>query len=230
MNSAPDADMIKVLIVDDDLFVRQSLADYLASAPDMRLIAACSDGLEAAASAIEQSPDVVLMDIHLPLLDGIEATARIHRINPAIRILALTSFDDDHMIAGMLSAGAVGYLLKSTRPLILLEAVRAAHLGLTMVPHEVLQRWAPVSTSPPDIVLSERERQVLDLLGVGLNNRQIAQAMFLSASTVKKHLRDLMHRLDAPNRTMVIARAHALGLLARHARSSQTLGPADVPH
>jgi DNA-binding NarL/FixJ family response regulator len=204
---------IRVLVVDDDLFVREHLTDYLSAAPALVLIGTCANGAEAVALVQHSPPDVVLMDIQMPVMDGITATAAITRLALPVRIVALTSFGDDDAVADMLDAGAAGFLLKSTRPHALVEAIRAAHDGLTVFPPDTIRRWGRTRRRPPGPVLTERERQVLDLLVSGLNNRQIGQAMFVSASTVKKHLSDLMQKLDVPTRTGVIARAHELGLL-----------------
>ncbi len=214
MNARAHVDRIQVIIVDDDLFVREALSEYLNAASDIALLDVCDNGADAVESVAKRPPDVVLMDIRLPVLDGIKATAQMVRDNPSIRVLALTSFSEDALVAEMLAAGAVGYLLKSARPLVLLNAIRAAHHGLTVVPYDTVQRWAPRPAARSTVELTEREHQVLDLLAGGLNNRQIGQAMFLSGSTVKGHLRGLMAKLGAANRTTVVARAHELGLLA----------------
>lgn len=206
---------IRVLVVDDDLFVREHLPKYLAATSDLVLLGTCTNGAEAVARVREEPPDVVLMDIQMPVMDGIRATREIARLAPTVRVLALTSFGDDDSVADMLSAGATGFLLKSTRAAVLADAIRAAHGGLSVMPPDTVRRWGgrrPPSGGP---ALSERERQVLDLLAAGLNNRQIGQEMFLSTSTVKGHLSELMQKLDARSRTGVVARAHELGLLSR---------------
>lgn len=206
---------IRVMIVDDDLFVRDHLADFLASAPDFALVGTCADGVQAVALAGRESPDVVLMDVQMPVMGGIEATREISRVDPSVRIIALTSFADDTAVAEMLDAGAAGFLLKSTKAHVLLDAIRAANHGLTVVPPDTVRRWGSSALPRPvGPTLTERERQVLDLLAEGLNNRQIAQAMFLSTSTVKTHLRELMRKLDTPSRIGVVRRADDLGLLA----------------
>lgn len=210
---------IRVMIVDDDLFVREHLADYLAASADLVLVATCSNGADAVALVQQQPPDVALMDIRMPVMDGVQATSVITTLAPTVRVVALTSFGDDDAVADMLEAGAAGFLLKSTRSHALIEAIKAAHDGLTVFPPDTIRRWGLSQRQPVGPALTERERQVLDLLAAGLNNGQIGQAMFLSASTVKKHLGDLMEKLDAPSRTGVIARAHELGLLTRHAGS-----------
>nr|WP_300142251.1 response regulator transcription factor [Propionicimonas sp.] len=214
MNPAA-APRIRVLIVDDDLFVREHLSEYLAATPDLVLLGTCTNGAEAISRVREEPPDVVLMDIQMPVMDGILATREIVQVTPTVRVLALTSFGDDDAVADMLAAGAAGFLLKSTRAHVLADGIRAVHGGLTVVPPDTVRRWGSLRQPPGGPALSERERRVLDLVAAGLNNRQIGQAMFLSASTVKSHLSDLMQKLDAPSRTGVVARAHELGLLTR---------------
>lgn len=204
---------ITVLIVDDDLYVRESLSDFLATASDIRVLDTCANGAVAVARVREYVPDVVPMDIHMPIMDGAEATRLIMQIDPAVRVLALSSFGDDEAVADMLDSGAAGFLIKTTSPHVLVDAIRSAHNGLTIVPSETLRRWTPGTSRRPAIALTERELRVLHLLADGLNNRQIGAAMFLSGSTVKSHLSDLMRKLDARTRTGVVSRAHELGLL-----------------
>jgi DNA-binding NarL/FixJ family response regulator len=210
-----EAPRILTMIVDDDMYVRESLSDYLASADDLAVLGSCANGAEAIARIQEVPPDVVLMDIQMPVMDGIQATREISRLAPTVRVLALTSFGDDTAVADMLAAGAAGFLLKSTRAHALVDAIRAAHRGFTIVPPDTARRWGSARRTPVGPALSERERHVLDLVAAGLNNRQIGQALFLSASTVKNHVSDLMRTLNAPSRTGVVARAHELGLLPR---------------
>jgi len=205
---------IRVLVVDDDLFVRESLSDYLATAPEVELVGVCHNGAEAVAAVnTAPPPDVVLMDIRMPITDGIHATRLIAESAPSVKVVALTSFGDDESIASMLAAGAVGYLLKNTRPSALVDAVRVAHRGLMIVPAAAVGRWAAGRASQTEVQLSEREMQVLDLLADGLSNRQISQAMFLSTSTIKNEVAVLMDKFGVRSRTHVVARAHELGLL-----------------
>ena len=207
---------LRVLIVDDDLFVRVSLADYLSTAPDITLAGACRDGAEAVEVATRTpTPDVVLMDIQMPVMDGVESTRLIVERAPACKVVALTSLGDDESVARMLAAGALGYVLKNTRPGALVDAVRAAHQGLMIVPSETVGRWAARGVPQTGPTLTERERQVLDLLADGLNNREIGQAMFLSRSTIKNQVSALMVKFGVRSRTHMVARAHELGLLSR---------------
>jgi len=204
---------ISVLVVDDDLFVRETLTDYLRAADDLTLAGTYPDAESALPAVEEHRPDVVLMDVRLPGMSGIEATREVARRSAGTRVLALTSFGDAEVVVQMLAAGAHGFLLKSTRAQTLLHAVRVAHSGLAVVPQDTLQEWATSQLSAGGPVLSERERQVLLALDLGLTNRQIAAELYLSTSTVKAHVAELLRKLDAPTRTRVVARAHALGML-----------------
>lgn len=195
---------IGVLIVDDDLYVRESLSDFLASAEDLQLVGACADGAAAVAAVRDHRPDVVLMDVRMPVMDGLQATRAVRDLAPETRVLALTSFEDDDAIADMFAAGACGFLLKSTRP----------HAGLTLVPPDAVRRWSDSRVSVATPALTERERRVLDGLGQGLTNRDLARSLFVSSSTVRAVVSSLMRKLDAPTRTRVVARAHELGLLS----------------
>ncbi len=150
----------------------------------------------------------------MPTVDGVAATRAIVDSNPRIRVVMLTTFDEDEVIADAFAAGAAGYLLKTTRSAALIEAVRAAHAGLSVVPPGLVSRWSPsrVVAAPPRLL--PREREVLELLARGHTNAQIAATLFVSPSTVKIHVAALMRKLDAENRTSLAARAHVLGLIA----------------
>lgn len=204
---------ISVLVVDDDLFVRETLTDYLRDADDLTLAGTYPDAESALPAVGEHRPDVVLMDVRLPGMSGIEATREVTRRSAGTRVLALTSFGDADVVVQMLAAGAHGFLLKSTRAQTLLHAIRVAHSGLAVVPQDTLQEWATGRLAAGGPVLSAREQAVLRGLDLGLTNRQIAAELYLSTSTVKAHVADLLRKLDAPTRTRVVARAHALGML-----------------
>lgn len=210
----PPARPIRVMIADDEPMVREALTEYLASATDIEVVGAFATGDAAVTEALALSPDVVLMDIRMPIVDGIAATKTITEANANIRVVMLTTFDEDEVIADAFAAGAAGYLLKTTRSAALVEAVRAAHAGLSVVPPGLVSRWSPsrVVAAPPRLL--PREREVLELLARGHTNAQIAATLFVSASTVKIHVAALMRKLDAENRTSLAARAHVLGLIA----------------
>jgi DNA-binding NarL/FixJ family response regulator len=202
-----------LLIVDDDLFVREALADFLAGADDIEVVGSCPDG-EAAVDAARAVPlDVVLMDVRMPGMGGLEAARAILRLQPATRVLAITSFDDDLTIARFFDLGGAGYLLKDTRPAALVDAVRAAHSGLTVVPPAMIRRWGAAHGERPVPQLSERELLVLQGLREGLTISEIADRLFLSPTTIKAALGDLRDKLGAPTRGHLLARALELGLL-----------------
>ncbi len=207
------AQEIRVLIVDDDLFVREHLRDYLSSADGFEVIGSCADGAAALSILTDQAADVVLMDVRMPVMDGVEATRAITQRHPATRVLALTSFGDEDSITDVFAGGACGFLLKNTRPQGLIEAVRAAHQGLSVIPPDLLRRWTNDRRRPDSPALTEREAEVLSLLAQGLNNRQIGQEIFVSTSTVKAVIRSLMSKFGTGSRVGVLSKAHELGLI-----------------
>jgi DNA-binding NarL/FixJ family response regulator len=214
MDDQPSAEpKIRVLVVDDDLMVRETLTEYLAIAADLELVGICQNGAEAVAAVRANPPDVVLMDIRMPELDGISATKAIVELGLGVKVVALTTFDQDEAISAIFEYGGVGFLLKNTRPAALVEAVRAAHRGLSVVPPNLIGRWSPgrAVATPPRLL--PREREVLNLLTQGLTNPEIAKRLFVSPSTVKVHVAALMRKLGADNRTSLAARAHVLGLI-----------------
>lgn len=210
MSPAP---LIRVLLVDDDSVVRETVSGYLRNAADLRLVGCASSGAEAVPAVRESAPDVILMDVRMPDTDGIEATREIVGRAPGTRVVALTSFEDDDAIADMLAAGAVGYVIKTDRPEVIVQAVRTAHLGLTVIPSNTAGRWAGDHVRlPATPELTERERVVLHLVGAGLANRQIADRMHLSTSSVKGVVATLLSRFAVRNRAQLVGRAHELGV------------------
>ena len=212
--SDPHTAPIRVLIADDVPMVRDVLTEYLGIAGDIDVVGTCDTGEDAVTQALALAPDVMLMDIRMPTIDGVAATRAITSANSAIRVVMLTTFDDDEVIADAFAAGAAGYLLKTTRSTALVEAVRAAHAGLSVVPPGLVSRWSPARAVAQPPRLLPREREVLELLARGHTNAQIAGQLFVSASTVKIHVAALMRKLGAENRTSLAARAHVLGLIA----------------
>jgi len=193
--------VIRVLIVDDHAIVRAGLAQLLATTDDIELVGATADGQEAVSLAEELRPDVILMDLSMPGLDGVAATARILERLPEARILVLTSFSDQRRIVDAIQAGAEGYLLKNAEPDQILGGIRAvAEGGLPldpMVARALLTARRPAAA----ITLTEREREVLSLVRAGLANKVIAQRLGISERTVKAHLGSIFQRLGVSDRT-----------------------------
>ncbi|XVU28697.1 response regulator [Actinoplanes sp. CA-054009] len=210
--------MTRVLIVDDQALFREALAVLLGVVDDLEVAGEAGDGDEALAQVARTSPDVVLMDLRMPVLDGIEATRRIRSAHPATQVIALTTFDDDADVFAALRAGAVGYLLKDVSSERLVEAVRAAHRGESVLQPSVAakvvasfaQRPAPPPLADP---LSDRETEVVRLLAEGRSNREIAAALFLAEGTVKNHVTNVLGKLGVRDRTQAALRARDLGLI-----------------
>jgi DNA-binding NarL/FixJ family response regulator len=215
---------VRVLLVDDQALFREALAVLLGVRADIEVVGEAADGAEALHRAAELAPDVVLMDLHMPVLNGIAATRRMRVEHPAVRVIALTTFDDDEEVFAALRAGAVGYLLKDVSSARLVEAVLAAARGESAlqpsVAAKVVARFAqlPDAAAPPPpqplvVPLSERELAVLRLLADGESNREIAAALFLAEGTVKNHVTNVLAKLGARDRTQAALRARALDLL-----------------
>jgi DNA-binding NarL/FixJ family response regulator len=223
-SSADVVTPVRVLLVDDQALFREALAVLLGVRADVEVVGEAADGAEALHRAAELAPDVVLMDLHMPVLNGIAATRRMRVEHPAVRVIALTTFDDDEEVFAALRAGAVGYLLKDVSSARLVEAVLAAARGESVlqpsVAAKVVARFAqlPDATAPPPpqplvVPLSERELAVLRLLAEGESNREIAAALFLAEGTVKNHVTNVLAKLGARDRTQAALRARALDLL-----------------
>ncbi len=211
-----------VLIVDDDEEIRHVLR-LLCESEGLEVVGEAANGAEALDRVAEARPDVVLMDLHMPVLDGIAATRRLRVEQPGVRVLALTTFDDDEDVFAALRAGALGYLLKDVSADRLVEAVQAAARGESVlqpsVAAKVVARFAQLDDAPrsrpqPLVVpLSDRELDVLRLLADGRSNREIATALFLAEGTVKNHVTNVLGKLGARDRTQAALRARALDLL-----------------
>jgi DNA-binding NarL/FixJ family response regulator len=215
---------VRVLLVDDQALFREALAVLLAVHDDIEVVGEAGNGDEALLRAAELAPDVVLMDLRMPVLDGVATTRRLRVEQPDVRVIALTTFDDDEDVFAALRAGAVGYLLKDVSSARLVEAVLAAARGESVlqpsVAAKVVARFAALSDPPaaprpqPLVVpLSDRELDVLRLLADGRSNREIAAALFLVEGTVKNHVSTVLAKLGARDRTQAALRARALGLL-----------------
>ena len=214
---------VRVLLADDQALFREALATLLGARPEVQVVGEAGDGFQALHRSAELRPDVVLMDLHMPVLDGIAATRRLRVEQPGTRVLALTTFDDDEDVFAALRAGAVGYLLKDVTSDRLVEALLAAARGESVlqpsVAARVVARFAgmPEDAAPrpqPLVVpLSDRELEVLRLLGNGCSNREIATSLFLAEGTVKNHVTNVLAKLGARDRTQAALRGRALGLV-----------------
>jgi DNA-binding NarL/FixJ family response regulator len=214
---------VRVLLVDDQALFREALGTLLDARPEVEVVGEAGDGHQALERAAALAPDVVLMDLHMPVLDGIAATRRLRVEQPGVRVLALTTFDDDEDVFAALRAGALGYLLKDVSADRLVEAVQAAARGESVlqpsVAAKVVARFAQLDDAPrsrpqPLVVpLSDRELDVLRLLADGRSNREIATALFLAEGTVKNHVTNVLGKLGARDRTQAALRARALDLL-----------------
>jgi DNA-binding NarL/FixJ family response regulator len=218
---------IRILLVDDQRLFREGLRTILALQGDIEVIGEASNGQEALDEATRLRPDVVLMDLRMPVLDGVAATRRLHQKLPACRVIVLTTFDDDEHVFDGLRAGAVGYLLKDVSPDKLAEAIRAAAAGESFlqpsVAAKVVAEFARLNTPSPrrdrDIPaklvepLSDRELDVLRLLARGLSNKEIAAALYITEGTVKNHVTNILGKLDARDRTQAALKAKELGLI-----------------
>jgi NarL family two-component system response regulator LiaR len=196
------ADVISVLIADDHPFVRHGLRTYLDTLDDLEVVGEASDGAEAVELAERLLPEVVLMDLVMPELDGVEATRRIKAASPATKVIALTSFDDDEKVFPAIKAGAAGYLLKDVRPAELAEAVRRASRGEALLAPSVAARlMQEVSGERPAAGLTERELEVLRLIARGMSNKLIARELTVSEKTVKTHVSNILAKLHLADRT-----------------------------
>ncbi len=208
-------DTIRCVVVDDDAIVRSALASYVKSAPDLELVTICANGAEAVEAARDNDIDVVLMDIRMPVLDGVEATRLIRRQRPSTHVLLLTSFDQDDTMIDALRAGAGGFLLKNEAPETILEAIRSVHSGSSVLTTEPLTRLVADRKKPrtPALDLSPREADVLALLCRAYSNAEIAAELILSESTVKTHVSSVMNKLQVATRLQAVVRAYEMGLV-----------------
>lgn len=206
---------IKILIADDHAVVRDGTRQILEQQHDMEVIAEAADGAEAIKLAGTTRPDVAIIDISMPGVDGIEATRQIKQLYPKIAVLILSAYDDDQFVFSLLEAGAAGYLLKSVRGHELIEAVRQVHAGESVlhpaIARKVLNRFVPssgkVSGQKSAEVLSDREIEVLRYATRGLSNQEIADELCLSLRTVQAHLGHIFNKLQVSSRTEAVVRA-----------------------
>jgi two-component system, NarL family, response regulator LiaR len=205
---------IRVLVVDDHPMVRSGLAAFMEAFDDLEPAGEAAGGAQAIRLCGQLQPDVVLMDMIMPGMDGAEATRRIRQQFPQIQVIALTSFGEEALVQQALQAGAIGYLLKNVSHLELAEAIRAAHNGRPTLAPEATKALIHAASRPPapGSDLTPREREVLELLVEGLNNPQIAERMVVGESTVKSHVSAVLAKLGATTRTEAVALAIRNGL------------------
>jgi DNA-binding NarL/FixJ family response regulator len=211
--------VIRVLIADDQVLVRAGVRMLLQANSDMEVVGEAGDGAEAVRLAERLLPDVILMDLRMPLVDGLEAIRRVLAARPAIRIVVLTTFAEDSNVYAALRAGAVGFLVKDDEPQRMVDAVRRAHAGEQLLAPSVLRRVvdrfldAEEQAAPAPRGLTEREVEVLALVGTGLSNAEIAEELHVGVTTVKSHMAAAMEKLGLRNRIQAAVVAHRTGLV-----------------
>jgi DNA-binding NarL/FixJ family response regulator len=213
---------IRVLLADDQALVRSGFQMILAAQPEIEVVGEAEDGRQAIDLTNRLAPDVILMDVRMPVLDGLEATRRLVELGSTARIVILTTFDLDEYVYAALRAGASGFLLKDVHPPQLVEAIRVVAGGDALlapaVTRRLLERFAETLTEPEErapalATLTERERDVLTLVAAGLSNAEIAGRLFLSESTVKTHVSSLLRKLHLRDRVQAVVLAYEAGLV-----------------
>ena len=215
---------IRVLIVDDQMLMRQGLQTLLDLENDIQVVGQASDGTEAVSVVAHTKPDVVLMDVRMPRLNGVEATRQIRAQTPQTQVIILTTFDDDEYVFEGLRAGAMGYLLKDVSAEDLTDAIRRVARGEALIQpsiaRKVVSEFARLGaeTKKPDAdelldPLSERELEILKLIAQGMSNREIAATLFITEGTAKNHISNILSKLGVRDRTQAVLRAQELGLV-----------------
>ena len=212
------SEKIRVLIVDDHPVVRDGLRGVIDGQPDMHVVGEAGHGAEALARVDAEPVDVVLMDLRMPIMGGVEAIGQLRRTAPSVRVLVLTTFDTDRDVLPAIEAGATGYLLKDTPRDELLRAVRAAHRGEAVLSPAVAGRLMGQVRTPAQDTLSGRELEVLRLVAAGFTNREAAQKLFISEATVKTHLLHIYAKLGVRDRASAVAAGYQRGLLVPEER------------
>jgi DNA-binding NarL/FixJ family response regulator len=218
--------MIRVLIVEDQTIIRQGLRRLLEAQPDLEIVGEAENGQQAIEQVSQCLPDLVLMDIRMPIMDGLTATQIICDRFPTVKVLILTTFDDEQYIEKLMQMGTVGYLLKDTPSEELAQAIRSAHRGYTQLGPGLFQKLFPQRSASSPIVKSEvksglvqdkshvedltpREQEVLSLIAMGSSNREIAEMLCISEKTVKNHVSNILSRLNLRDRTQAAVFAHS---------------------
>jgi len=215
-------DLIRVLIVDDQSLFREGLRTLLSVQPEFEVVGEAGNGEEAVQLVSELKPEIVLMDLRMPVMDGVAATNRLHQEAPDVKVIVLTTFDDDENVFEGLRAGAVGYLLKDVSSLKLFEAIHAAARGeyfllpsITAKIVSELKRVSQPGAVLQDIIepLSGRELEILRLVAEGLSNKEIAEKLVIAEGTVKNHLSSILAKLSARDRMQAVVFAKKIGLI-----------------
>lgn len=210
---------IRILIVEDQTLMRQGLKTILELEPGLRIVGTAVDGEEGVGMALDLRPDIILMDVQMPRLNGVQATAQIRRQWPKARVIILTTFDRDDYVFQGVRAGAMGYLLKDAPADTLIDTIRTVFAGEPFIQPEIASRTLrelmrpAMSSNAPIEELSEREKEVLMLLAQGASNREIADRLVLSEGTVKNHVSNILGKLQVENRTQAANVARAQGLV-----------------
>lgn len=216
--------MIKILIVDDQSLFREALKTLLNASSEFEIVGDASNGEEALRMVLQHSPDVVLMDLRMPIMDGVDATRRILQMNKPTKVIVLTTFDDDENVFEALRAGAVGYLLKDVSSEKLYEAIKAANQGeyflLPSITAKVVSEFSRISKPAPrhqdaflPDPLSPREIEIIRLVATGASNKEIAEKLVISEGTVKNHLSSILSKLSVRDRMQAVLKAKELGII-----------------
>jgi DNA-binding NarL/FixJ family response regulator len=206
--------MIRVLVVDDHPVVRAGMVALLGELEDVDVVGEAGNGAEALALTPRLRPDVVLMDLRMPVMDGAEATARLREQPGAPQVLVLTTYDTDADIVRAVESGARGYLLKDTPPAVLADAIRRAALGETVLAPPVAARLAERLRAPVRVELTPRELEVLKAVARGLSNAEVGRELYIGEATVKTHLLRVFAKLEVTDRTAAVTAAYRLGLIS----------------
>jgi NarL family two-component system response regulator LiaR len=199
---------IRIMVVDDHAVVRSGLGAFITAVPDFELVGEAENGEQAVVRARSLKPEVMLMDLMMPGMDGVTATRLIREENSSIRVIALTSFQEDELVQSAMQAGAIGYLMKNVSARELATAIRAAHEGKMTLSSEAAQSLVRASQQAAEVeVLTGREQEILKLMVEGLNNSQIAERSVVSLSTVKYHISNILMKLGVDNRVAAVTTA-----------------------